>query len=209
MKLIICSTIILVLSIVSFAATGCSLNDPDRDILRIFPQSTGYKTEFIRIDERGGDTLIQEIEKKLNGAVDPTYESSDVPYAYYIVLRGKEVIGRVHGLNQKGMFGGMQLIVATDLEGQIVDFYYQKLSSPEAKKFRTKKFTKLFYGLTLADFYEYVHAKSGKITQIKSPSETFKEEFDNTIRGLTKNLIQLDLFYLQRKYDTDFKKYSN
>lgn len=209
MKLInsVCITLLFVLS--SFAATGCTLNDPDRDIIRIFPQSTGYRTEFIRIDDRGGQPLLQEIEKKLNGPVDPTYESSDVPYAYYVVLKGTEVIGRVHGLNQKGMFGGMQLIVATNPEGVIVGFYYQKLSSPEAKKFRTKKFTNLFIGLSLADFYEYAYKKTGKVSEISSPSVDFAEDFSNTIRGLTKNLIQLDVFYLDRKFDSEYKKYTN
>ena len=44
------------------------------------------------------------------------------------------------------------LILATDLEGVIVDFYYQKISSPEAKIFRDKKFTKQFKGLSILDF---------------------------------------------------------
>lgn len=198
--------ILFVFKSITMAATGCSLNDPDRDIMRIFPQSTGYRTEFIRIDERGGDALIKEIEQKLKDSVDPTYEASDVPYAYYVVLKGKEEIGRVHGLNQKGMFGGMQLIVATDLNGKIIQFYYQKLSSPEAKKFRNKTFTKQFVGLSLTDFYQFIHAKSGKLAEIKSPSETFVEEFDNTIRGIAKNLIQLDVFYLNRQFDEEYKK---
>ena len=34
------------------AAVGCSLTDPDRDIKRMFPQSTGYKTSFVTLKER-------------------------------------------------------------------------------------------------------------------------------------------------------------
>ena len=49
---------------VSFAAIGCTLNDPDRDIQALFPQSTGYKTDFITIQERGGEKLKKEVEAK-------------------------------------------------------------------------------------------------------------------------------------------------
>ena len=61
---------ILVLSLIFqvnyvYAAVGCTLNDPDRDIKRIFPESTGYKTEFITIEEKGGEALGKEIERKL------------------------------------------------------------------------------------------------------------------------------------------------
>ena len=122
----------------SFAAVGCTLNDPDRDVRRIFPDSTGYRTTFITIQERGGEKLKKKIEEKLEDRLDPVYESADVPYAYYIVLKGKKVIGRIHGVNQKGLYGGMQLILATDLDGKISEFYYQKISSPESAKFRNK-----------------------------------------------------------------------
>ena len=51
----------------AYAAVGCSLTDPDRDVKRIFPASTGYKTTFITIKEKGGEALKQEVEEKLKG----------------------------------------------------------------------------------------------------------------------------------------------
>lgn len=192
-----------------YAATGCTLNDPDRDVKRLFPQSTGYRTEFIMIKERGGETTVREIEQKLDDKLDPTYESMEVPYAYYTVLKGTKPIGRIHGINQKGIFGGMQLILATDLDGTITGFFYQKLSSPDAKKFRDKTFTRKFVGLTLADFYVHTiepGSKDDVISGIPSPSETYSDDFDSTIRGIMKNLIQLDIFHLDRSFDTIYKQ---
>ena len=90
---------------VSIAAVGCTLNDPDRDISRIFPSATGYKTEFITLEERGGQALADRVEARLGDKLHPVYEAQDVPYAYYTVLKGKEAIGRVHGVNQKGTYG--------------------------------------------------------------------------------------------------------
>jgi len=203
--------IILLLSIAIpldsvLAAVGCELNDPDRDIIRIFPSSTGYKTEYNTVKENGGPALMREAEKKLGDTLDPVYETMDVPYAYYTVLKGKDAIGLVHGLNQKGEFGGMQIILATDLNGAIVDFYYQKLSSPEARKFDSKSFTDQFKGLTLADFYIYKKTPkekqaATKVGKIQDPSANSHNDFLATLRGVMKNLILLDIFKLNRKYD--------
>ena len=115
---------------------------------------------------------------------DPIYESIDVPYTYYTVLKKKEVIGYVHGVNQKSTYGGMQIILATDLDGKIIDFYYQKISSPEAKIFRSKKFTEQFVGLNLQDFY-----KEDVLDKIKDYTKNSHNDFKATIRGIKKNLL--------------------
>jgi len=184
-----------------WSAVGCTLNDPDRDIKRIFPESTGYRTEFITIEEQGGKELLGEIEEKLGDTLDSVYETMDVPYAYYAVLKGKELIGRIHGVNQKGTYGGMQLILASDLEGKIIDFYYQKISSPEAKRFKDKQFTDDFRGLNLADFYD-----GSFLAEISDPSLNNHQDFLNTVRGIKKNLILLDVFKLGGRYDEYYEK---
>jgi hypothetical protein len=182
-----------------YAAIGCSLTDPDRDIKRLFPNATNYKTEFITIAERGGKELAQRVEAKLKDKLEPTYEALDVPYTYYTVLKEKDIIGYVHGVNQKGMFGVMQLIITMDPNGVIMDFYYQKLTSPESKKFRDEKFTKQFVGLSLMDFYTMDMKE-----KIKDPSENSYEDYLATLRGMKKNLILTDEFKLNNKYDKYF-----
>jgi hypothetical protein len=196
-----------------FPAVGCTLNDPDRDIKRIFPNATRYTTQFITIKEKGGDSLRIEIENKLGEKLDKKYEALDVPYAYYTVYKGDTIIGRVHGLNQKGMFGGMQIILATDTTGKIIEFYYQKLSSPVAKEFKSKDFRKQFIEITLKDFYHHdlmlikgiKNCPADKIPKIKSPTKKYYKDFEYTLRGIKKNLILLDIFILNRKYDKFYK----
>lgn len=183
-----------------YAAVGCTLNDPDRDVVRVFPESTGYRTEFITIKEKGGQKLAERIEEKLNDTLDPTYESMDVPYAYYTVLKGKETVGYIHGVNQKGMYGGMQLILATDLDGKIIDFYYQKISSPEARVFKEEEFTRQFIGLDLEDFF------TNAIDNIKDPSTSSTDDFKATVRGVKKNLILLYEFKLENKERGNLEK---
>jgi hypothetical protein len=172
-----------------FAAIGCSLDDPDRDVKRLFPDSSGYTTTFVTLKERGGEALQKQIEEKLQDTFDTVYESLDVPYAYYTVLKGKEATGYIHGVNQKGKYGVLQLVVATDLEGTILAFYYQKISSPEAGKFRDTAFTSQFKGLRFADF-----SGQGRVTKITDPSTSSPEDFKATLRGIKKDLILLDEF---------------
>ncbi|MBL7115394.1 MAG: hypothetical protein ISS35_06480 [Kiritimatiellae bacterium] len=201
MKLSLIILMLLFMCRPATGAVGCTLTDPDRDIRRIFPDATGYRTEFITIQERGGREFAQQVEALLGDKLDPVHEPLDVPYAYYTVLKGTNTIGHMHGVNQKGMFGGMQLILATDLQGTIVGFYYQKLTSPDARRFRNPTFTDPFTGLHLDDFLsqdtlpseEQAQSQLGKITD---PSKQSADDFNATLRGIRKNLALLKLFKL-------------
>ena len=202
-SIIVLITLLLQVEVIH-AAVGCSLNDPDRDVKRIFPQSTGYRTQFITIAERGGPSLLKQVEAELGEKLDPEYEPIDVAYSYYTILTGKDVIGYVHGVNQKGMFGGMQIILATDIEGKIVNMYYQKLSSPESKRFRDKSFTEQFVGLSLSDFVHHDAMQgqacpSDKVGAIKDPSKKSHDDFKAALRGIKKNLILHNVFNLSKK----------
>ncbi len=191
---------LLLISIYSsaFAAVGCSLDDPDRDVKRLFPESTGYLTKFVTLKEIGAQALLSKIEEKLGDKFDSVYEDLEVPYAYYTILKGKDPIGYIHGVNQKGKFGVLQLVVATDLGEKIIAFYYQRISSPESSKFRAAQFTSQFKGLSLVDFSKYNIANTslseGRITRVTDPSVNSPEDFRATIRGLKKDLILLDEF---------------
>lgn len=202
---------ILILPSKIFAAVGCTLNDPDRDVKSIFPQSTGYKTTVTTFKENGGEKLAKEIEERLGDKLDPLFESIDVPHSFYTVLKGKEIIGYIHGVNQKGMYGVMQIFLALDTKGRILEFFYQKISSPEAKKFNDSKFRNQFKGLTLADFYHHAEMKGmscpdDRIAKIKDPSEKSNKDFIATLRGMKMNLILSDKFLLNNMYEKNYSR---
>jgi len=207
MRMKLFSVIVLILFIkgTAFGAVGCTLNDPDRDIRRLFPSSTGFKTHFITIGERGGKNLGKEIEKRLGESFEPVYETLDVPYAYYQVFQGANHIGWVFGVNQKGEYGGLQLILATDLKGRILELYYQRISSPESSVFRKAVYREAFKGLTLEDFFGYdplkgeVVDKDSLLARIKNPSKRNDIDFRATLRGTKKALILFDNFWLNGK----------
>jgi hypothetical protein len=195
--------IILVLSFIlsgyspAFGAVGCDLNDPDRDVERLFPESTGYKAIYVSIRAKGSEKLLETVETRLGDPNHRDYWGLYDSYTIYKILAGKKMIGYIHGVNQKGQFGGLQVFLVLDLEGTITGFYIQKMTSQYAAQFRDAKFGKQFIGMNIKDFdqYDVIYGKSsGKVANIKNPSSEARDDFTAILRATKKNLILMDVF---------------
>ena len=183
--------------IAAWGAVGCDLNDPDRDVVRLFPESTGYKTIYTSIQKKGGEILLSTVERRLGEKFKGIYETIDVPYTIYEIFKNKKKIGYIHGVNQKGQFGGIQVFISLDLQGAIKGFYIQKMTSQYAAKLRDAKFGKQFIGLTIKDFdhYDVVSGKSSEAVEaIKNPAPEAEADFRAALRATKKNLILMDEF---------------
>ena len=181
----------------AWGAVGCDLNDPDRDVARLFPESTGYKTVYVSITQRGGEPMLKRVEARLGDSFHGLYETIDVPYTLYEIYSKKQLIGYIHGVNQKGQFGGIQVFVSLDLKGRIKAFYIQKMTSQYAKAMRDVKFGSQFIGLTIKDFDQYnvlTGKAAGKIEAIKNPAPEAEADFKAALRATKKNLILMDEF---------------
>ena len=194
-----------------FGAVGCDLNDPDRDVKRLFPGSTGYKTLYVSIAQKGGEALLRQVEARLGDRFQGLYETIEVPYTMYQVFRDKELIGYIHGVNQKGQYGGIQVFLALDLEGTIRAFYFQKLTSQYAKSLREAKFGEQFVGLNLKDFYDYdvlTHQATGesRVGRIQNPAPEAEADFRAALRAAKKNLILVDEFLLGNRHLEYFRE---
>lgn len=192
------------------AAVGCDLNDPDRDVKRLFPESTSYKTLYVSIAKKGGAGLLHEIEARLGDPFTGLFETADVPYTMYEIYKGADLIGTIHGVNQKGRYGGLQVFLALDPQGVIRGFYYQKLTSRAAKAFRDPAFGAQFVGLSLEDFYRYDVASgkaesSGPVSRIVNPDPASEDDFRATLRAAKKNLVLVDEFLLGNRHLRFFK----
>ena len=192
------------------AAVGCDLNDPDRDVKRLFPGSTGYKTLYVSISKKGGDELLRRIEARLGDKFTGLFETADVPYTMYQVFKGADLIGYIHGTNQKGTYGGLQVFLALDPKGVITGFYFQKLTSKAAKAFREPAFGSQFVGLSLEDFYNYDvvsgrEEPAGPVSRIKNPDPASERDFRAALRAAKKNLVLVDEFLLGNPHLKYFK----
>jgi hypothetical protein len=196
---------ILILALMLFAvktavaAVGCDLNDPDRDMARLFPGYSGYKTVYLSIKTIGGEPLLKKIEERLGDKFQGLFETIDVPYTLYEVTKDGRTIGYVHGVNQKGDYGGIQVFLALGTNGAIQSFYIQKVTSKAAKELRSKQFASQFEALTLKDFEDYNPStgrlpSTGPMSVIKNPAPGSGKDFEHVLRAVKKNLILMDVF---------------
>jgi len=193
-------TLILIMrlsSVPAWGAVGCDLNDPDRDVARLYPGSTGYKTVTLEIQKVGGQKLLARIEARLRDKLHGLYETIDVPYTMYVIYAHKKKIGYIHGVTQKGRYGGIQIFLVLDLEERIKALYIQKMSGDYAGKFREAEFSRQFAGLTLGDFEQYdvlTGKGKGKLLEIKNSAPEATYDFKYILRGMKKNLIFVNEF---------------
>jgi hypothetical protein len=165
----------------------------------------------VSIAQKGGEALLRQVEARLGDRFQGLYETIEVPYTMYQVFRGKELIGYIHGVNQKGQYGGIQVFLALDLEGTIRAFYFQKLTSQYARSLRDAKFGEQFVGLNLKDFYDYDvvnHQATGesRVLRIQNPAPEAESDFRAALRAAKKNLILVDEFLLGNRHLEDLQK---
>jgi hypothetical protein len=179
------------------AAISCELNAPASDVARLFPESTSFKKVYFSFASRGGAPLLRKVEARLGGQ-PALYAPLDVPYVLYEVYKGNRKIGYVHGVNQKGQYGVLEVFVSLDLDGRIKAFYLQRIAGPWANKFTSRKFGTQFTGLLLKDFeaYDLLGGKgSGKVAAIANPAPEAVTDFFGLLRAVNKNLILMDEFF--------------
>ena len=179
------------------AAISCELNFPASDVARLFPGSTGFKTIYFSFAGHGGPPLLRKVEARLGG-VPALYAPLDVPYVLYEVYKGTKKIGYVHGVNQKGQFGVLEVFVSLDLEGRIKAFYLQRIAGQWANKFTASKFGAPFVGLTLRDFDQYnllTGKGRGRVAAMVNPVPEAATDFFGLLRAVNKNLVLMDAFF--------------
>jgi len=187
----------LALAIPVSAAVNCELNNPVSDVPWLFPESTSFKTGYFSFAARGGPPLLRKVETRLGG-FPALYAPLNVPYTIYEIYNGKRKIGYVHGVNQKGQYGVLEVFLSLDMNGVIKAFYIQRMAGPWTKKFTSPAFGKRFVGLTLKDFEQYdtVNGKgSGKVAALHNPAPEAVTDFLGLLRAVKKNLILMDEFF--------------
>jgi hypothetical protein len=183
--------LLFLLVVPTWAATGCDLNSPDRDVPRLFPESSRYTSRYLSLQP----DQLGRVVKRLGENFRVIYDPLNVPYTLYEIYAGSQRIGYIHGVNQKGQFGGIQVFVSLDLEGRVKSFYIQKITGPSVGEFRKPTFGKQFLGISLKDFdsYDPVSGKgSGKLAKVHNPAPDMETDFYGILRALKKNLILMD-----------------
>ena len=144
-----------------------------------------------------------------NGAWETVSRDCSRPPTFPIpcitIVKGQETIGYIHGVNQKGRYGGIQIVLALDLEGRILAFYYQRLTNGDARLLRDPAFGKQFVGLDLRDFDGYDVASGraepgSRIAAIRTRRPGPRTISGPRLRAVKKNLILSDEFLLGNRF---------
>jgi hypothetical protein len=179
------------------SAMNCELNYPVSDVARLFPDSTSYKTSYFSFSKWGGEPLLKKVEARL-GNIPALYNPLNVPYTLYEIYKGDRKTGYIHGVNQKGQFGVLEVFLSLDMNGSIKAFYIQRIAGQWANKFTSPRFGRQFVGLTLKDFEQYdlnSGKGSGKVASIVNPAPETVTDFLGLLRAVKKNLILMDEFF--------------
>ena len=136
---------------VSAAAVGCSLQNPDADIRRFFPEMTDYSIHFLTFANQNpdGHRILNEA---LEGTLDPVYERPDTPYTLYIVNGGTDRLGYVFGANQRGRYSNIQVIAIVNADIELQHVYIQRIRSPAYRAFQSESFGEALTRLPLSQY---------------------------------------------------------
>ena len=121
-------------------AYQCIWRNPERTMMRIFPDAKDYKTITKKISAE--DLIV--IEEKA-GALLPGQKDA---FQYYELFgEDNASLGYIFASTQKGEYGAIEFVFGVDTKGEIIGIYVQR-SRERDKEFRKKEFLDLFIGKT-------------------------------------------------------------
>ncbi len=133
--------IFYLLLIFNFAHSGiCLWRFPDKDIKRLFPKATGYKTEIVNYnkEEKAG------IEKELGIPLD----ADETQFNFYKILKDTTPIGLVLTHSAKGQYGAIEVVIGLNNQGEVIGVLIQRDREKKSKELRSRKFLDQFLDKT-------------------------------------------------------------
>ena len=154
-----------------------------------------------RSPEKGGEALLRKIEARLGDPFKGLFETADVPYTMYQIFKGTELIGYIHGVNQKGQYGGIQVFLALDLRRPHPRLLFPKADQSIRQAPARSGIRETVRRAELHDFDDYDvacrNAKPGVETRGDSKSRARSgRRFPGRPPRREKNLILCDVFLL-------------
>jgi hypothetical protein len=121
----------------TFAAV-CVFRFPDRDVYKLYPKASNYKSVIKKIDKDAKG----KIEALLGQPLDP----DETELTFYEIYKGKEFIGMIHPHAERGEYGTIEVVWAFTRDGKITDFVIQRDREKKGKELNGSEFRKQFAG---------------------------------------------------------------
>ena len=173
----------------ALAATGCSLDNPQKDLALFFPSFSHFTVQYLTFANQA-PKAHKTLGERLGGDLDQVYETQDVPYTLYSVYDGDQTLGYVFGTNQRGTYSNIQVIAATNAKGGLEKVYIQKIRSPKSQLFLADEFLAKLASVPLQTYQELgacLQNKACSQNPISDPSDGAESgDYRAILRGMTK-----------------------
>lgn len=139
--------IFLFLLIVKIVFAGvCIWRNPDKDIKKIFPKATSYKSIIRRYNKRQKEIIERLIKKEL----DP----DETEFTFYHIYMNKKKIGSVLTHTEKGQYGAIEVVIGLDSLNRVQKVLIQRDREIKSKELRDENFLNQFIGKSYKDTIE-------------------------------------------------------
>jgi hypothetical protein len=121
----------------SFAAV-CVFRFPDRDVYKLYPKATNYKSVLKKVDKTA--------KGKIEALLGQSLEADETELTFYEVYKSKDLIGIIHPHAERGEYGTIEVVWAFTPDGKIIDFTIQRDREKKGKELNSPAFRKQFTG---------------------------------------------------------------
>ncbi len=121
----------------SFAAV-CVFRFPDRDVYKLYPKATNYKSVLKKVDKTA--------KGKIEALLGQSLEADETELTFYEIYKSKDLIGMIHPHAERGEYGTIEVVWAFAPDGKIIDFTIQRDREKKGKELNSPAFRKQFTG---------------------------------------------------------------
>jgi Na+-translocating ferredoxin:NAD+ oxidoreductase RnfG subunit len=121
----------------SFAAV-CVFRFPDRDVYKLYPKATNYKSVLKKVDKTA--------KVKIEALLGQSLEADETELTFYEIYKSKDLIGMIHPHAERGEYGTIEVVWAFAPDGKIIDFTIQRDREKKGKELNSPAFRKQFTG---------------------------------------------------------------
>ncbi|MBT3426667.1 MAG: hypothetical protein HOL98_05355 [Gammaproteobacteria bacterium] len=171
----------------SFAVAFCSLRDPLLHIKELYPSYSNFYASVV-------DVNIIEATMSLNQYKLPFFlHPKEVgKHTVYFIEDESGRIGIVHPRSEFGKWGVIEIVWSLSLEGEILDYRFQRCRDPACKDALSGPVKELFKGISLGNLSRLFNVE-GNIAAATAEGLN-QDMFETMVKSATKTLILTNSF---------------
>ncbi|MFW5450259.1 MAG: hypothetical protein ACKE9I_01570 [Methylophagaceae bacterium] len=151
---------IIFLSSIAYAKPFCALRDPTVEVYELFPLATSYKS-IVHTVGKGTRSKILDI-------LPFTIHAKEIgEHTVYAAFSDERSLGLVHVRSELGSWGLLEIAWAIDLDGNVIDFTFQRCREDGCKEIGSLNFRQQLLGMGLTDLTALMNEDGSELLEGK------------------------------------------